>query len=118
MNRSEPDGRSIAVGLRSQMEAEMYTVLDDHARIEVRDVDLVKAASTVLLHGGGRFEIRPDEGGRGFRLWTPTPFHSIETDQAAAERDIFEQVVHHASRWGNQEVVPEADYQRAMDNLE
>lgn len=101
-----------------------YTVLNrDTGEVIDRGVDLAEAAHIVLTDDGRSYEIRRTLDGEGFDLWTrhqvanqgwsPVPFFSFADDIAAAEEEIFAQVI--AAGWDRHpQVLTDEEYTEMM----
>lgn len=101
-----------------------YTVLNRHGEVQERNCGLHEAAETVLRYDGYEFEIRPEEDGRGYRLWTSTfsrnsgcfngltrsVIFSLEDHPAHAVQDIYRQVINHSDWWCGCDVMSDDDY--------
>lgn len=90
----------------------LYTVIDTNGSVIDQSLTAGEAMHTILIDDGHQYEIRPEEDGNGYRLWTSeysrnstlggrpltrTFVYSLETDGAAAEREIALKVI--AARW-------------------
>ena len=78
-----------------------YTII--HGTEIETGLSLEEAAQTLLQHDGADYEIRRAADGTGFELWhrkqvankpwTKTVIYSTSDDEAAAEAEIFEEVI-------------------------
>ena len=84
-----------------------YTVIDTNGEAIATGLTAADAAAEVLTDDGRQFDIRAAEDGNGFELWTrqqvankgwtQTVVYSVEDDRAAAEAEIFANVI--AADW-------------------
>ena len=105
----------------------LYTVLDSNGEIMERSVDAGEAARAVMVDDGYTYSIQPitDGAGKGgFALWTSTfsrnsttgaretesVLFSLETDPAAAELDIYRQVIEHSDWWRGCNIMTDVEY--------
>lgn len=88
-----------------------YTVIDHNGDVLDSGLTTTQAMHAILTDDGHQYEIRPEEDGDGFRLWTSTysrnstawsglkesVVYSLKTDADEAELEIAEKVI--AAGW-------------------
>lgn len=111
--------------------SKLYTVLNNSGEVEERHCTVAQAAQVVMAYDGHEFEIQGEENGGGFRLWTSqfsrnstayrgltkSVIFSLNTDRAAAEAEIYREVILHAEWWKGCDVQSDADYDEMMAHL-
>lgn len=94
-----------------------YRVISTDGEVIETGLSLSEAAHEVLTSDGREYQIRPDDDGAGFTLWsrqqvaglpwTATRFSSVSADRAEAEGDIFADVVNGGRLAGHCEAIEE-----------
>jgi len=110
------------------MTTTLYTILNASGSVQARGCTAAEAAQEVMGYDGHEFEIRADEDGNGFELWTSqfsrnstayrglvkSVIYSVKDDRAKAEAEIYTKVIHHADWWKGCDVMTDADYDATM----
>jgi hypothetical protein len=105
----------------------LYVVVDRAGEPIAEGLTESEAAHEILTYDSARYEIRADDDGEGWILWskslngrwTPTIFGSWQTDRAAAEAVILAKVVRAAATFKGwtAEAVPQAEWDEMQARL-
>lgn len=108
-----------------------YTVFDTDGTVIARHLSSEAAAIAVLTHGRSAFDIRPQEDGKGFALWTAPPSEpniesklarsqiaSVETDEARAREEIFSRILADKGNFFGPTVIDDATYDLQLAGFE
>jgi len=105
----------------------LYVVINTQGEPIAQGLTLAEAGHAILTHDGARYELRPDEDGEGWILWskslngrwTQCVFGSWQTDRDAAEAVILAEVVRAADAFNGwtAEAIPQADFDAMQARL-
>ncbi len=107
----------------------LYVVVDRAGTPLAEGLTETEAAHEILTHDGEQYEIRADEDGEGWvlwtrhqtanRPWTQTIFGSWQTDRDTAEAVILAEVVRAADTFNGwtAEAIPQADWDEMQARL-
>ncbi len=108
-----------------------YTVFDTDGTVIARHLSAEAAAIAVLTHGRSAFDIRRDENGRGFALWTAPPnepgiesrlarsqIASLEADEPRARAEIFSKILADKGNFFGPTVIDDATYDLQLAGFE
>jgi hypothetical protein len=105
----------------------LYVVVDRAGTPIAEGLTESEAAHEILTHDSAQYEIRADEHGEGWILWskslngrwTPTIFGSWQTDRDTAEAVILAEVVRAADTFNGwtAEAIPQADWDEMQARL-
>ena len=114
------------------MTATTYTITDHEGSVRERGLGLNEAAITVMQNDGHEFEIRAEDDGEGYRLWTSrfsrnspmgaklvkSVIFSLAADEDAAAAEIYAEVIANADWFMGQTVQTDAAYDAVMAEFE